>query len=69
MIMLFLIGGLLFLGLSLMVLDAAVRRADDGREDGQGFHQESHHWTPHETSSTPEIDLWERAEGGNHSAG
>ncbi len=63
MIMLLLIGGLLLLGISLMVLDAAIEGAENGSEDALGFHQESHRWTPNASPSTAEITPWDRTEG------
>jgi hypothetical protein len=59
-----LIGGLLLLGVSLMVLDAAIEGAEEGSEDALGFHQESHRWTRNASSSSnPEITPWDRTEG------
>lgn len=63
MIMLLLIGGLLLLGISLMVLDAAIKQAKDGYEDDLGFHQETQQWTRNASSSTAEITPSDRTEG------
>jgi hypothetical protein len=63
MIVLLLIGGLLLLGISLMVLDAAIEQAEDGYEDSLGFHQESHRWTRNTSPSNPEISPRDRTEG------
>ena len=57
-----LIGFLLILGISLMVLDATIERADEGYEDNLGFHQESHQWAP-ESESREGITLWDQMEG------
>ncbi|HEY4245451.1 MAG TPA: hypothetical protein VGM64_01280 [Lacunisphaera sp.] len=61
--MLLLIGGLLLLGISLMVLDAAIKQAKDGYEDDLGFHQESQQWTRNASSANVEITSWDRTEG------
>jgi hypothetical protein len=50
MIVLLLIGGLLLLGISLMVLDAAIEQAEDG-------------WTRNTSPSNPEISPRDRTEG------
>jgi hypothetical protein len=62
MVMILLIGFLLILGISLMVLDATIDRADEGFEDNSGFHQESHQWTP-ESELCEEITLWDQMDG------
>jgi hypothetical protein len=60
-----LIGFLLILGISLMVLDAAIEHAPEGHEDELGFHQESTHRISASTSSGSETTSWDQAEGAN----
>ncbi len=63
MVMIILIGFLLLLGISLMVLDAAIKHAPEGREDELGFHQESRNWSPESTPADSGTTLWDQMEG------
>jgi hypothetical protein len=63
MIMLLLVGFLLFGGIALMLLDAAIEHAEEGYEDESGFHQETHHWTVDPSSPEAGITLWDQVEG------
>lgn len=64
MLTLVLIGFLLLLGISLMVLDAAIEHVAEGYEDELGFHQESREWPAQPvTPAEPGITLWDQMEG------
>jgi len=64
MLTIVLIGFLLLLGISLMVLDAAIEHVAEGYEDELGFHQESREWPVQAaTPVEPGITLWDQMEG------
>lgn len=63
MLTIILIGFLLLLGISLMVLDAAIEHVAEGYEDQSGFHQEPRDWSPELASPEPEVALWDQMEG------
>ena len=63
MLTIILIGFLLVLGVSLMVLDAAIEHVAEGYEDESGFHQEPRDWSKEPTLSEPAVTLWDQMEG------
>jgi len=63
MLMIILIAGLLLLGISLMVLDAAIEGAPEGHEDEFGFHQEPREWAQEPAAAESGVTLWDQMEG------
>ena len=63
MLTIILTGSLLVLGISLMVLDAAIEHVAEGYEDELGFHQESREWSSTPTSAEPGVTMWDQMEG------
>lgn len=63
MLTILLIGLLLLLGVSLMMLDAAIEHVAEGYEDELGFHQEPREWSPEPASAESGVTLWDQMEG------
>lgn len=63
MILILVSGFLLVLGISLMVLDDALKQAGEGYEDSTGFHQKRSALTADSIAGEEEISIWDKVEG------